>query len=272
MEFIGKKTSSKIKMENAIKPKKTKSKKDLTIKGPWLYREDLLLKKWVEENGPTKWCECAKTIPGRNAKQCNQHWNICLKPNLTVGHWTSEEIFLIMLFYKKYNGSWKKMIPIFNSRSENSIKNIFFSQLRKNVKSYKNKDYQNENAGLAYLLQFYDIVFEKVKIKFLKDSPMTEKELEEYIKNIEILLENKQNGQKYIDLNKIEKPKHNSIKIESNNKIKIMNERDIKTKECEIKDKKEKDNKKKTNNNAIEINTKNKIEKEEKIYKKKRYI
>ena len=67
------------------------------------------------------------------------HWNSRLKPNLFVGNWTSEEIFLIMVFYIKFNGSWKKMIPIFKSRTENSIKNIFYSQIRTISKLQKRK-------------------------------------------------------------------------------------------------------------------------------------
>ena len=268
MEFLGKKTSSKTKIKTAIKPKKEKVP---IIKGPWLYKEDLLLQKWVEEHGPTNWWACAKTIPGRNSRQCNQHWNISLKPSLSIGHWTSEEIFLIMIFYKKFNGSWRKMIPIFKSRSENSIKNIFFSQLRKISKFYINIDYQKENIGLTYLLKFYDIAFEQIKEKFLKDNPITEKELEEYIKNIEIMLENKPNDQKYIYLEKI-RPKPNKINIENNITIKNLDERDIsqecednlnskniKTNQYEIMDEKEKNNKKEANNNEMEINTKNNI-------------
>ena len=55
----------------------------------------------------------------------------CLNPELVKGEWTSEEDFLIMYFYEQCNGSWKKIIPLFNGRTENSIKNRFFSQLRK---------------------------------------------------------------------------------------------------------------------------------------------
>jgi hypothetical protein len=70
-------------------------------------------------------------MKGRSGKQCREHWNNSLNPDLIKGQWTSEEDLLIMIFYKKYGGSWKKIIPIFEKRTENSIKNRFFSQLRK---------------------------------------------------------------------------------------------------------------------------------------------
>lgn len=195
-------------VKNYIKLSESKKKRhNKGSKGPWLYKEDMLLKKWVKENGPRNWWACARTIPGRNSKQCNQHWNISLRPNIIVGNWTSEEIFLIMVFYKRLNGSWKKMLPIFKSRTENSIKNIFYSLMRKISKLYINKDYKKEKLGLDYLLNYYDIAYEQVKEEFLKKKPMTESELDEYIKNIEIMLENKSNKEIYIDLDKLEKPK-----------------------------------------------------------------
>ena len=36
-----------------------------------------------------------------------------------------------MYFYEKCNYSWKKLVLLFNGRTENSIKNRFFSELRK---------------------------------------------------------------------------------------------------------------------------------------------
>jgi len=45
-----------------------------------------------------------------------------------------------MFFYEKCEGSWKKIIPLFNGRTENSIKNRFFSELRK----YAYKDIESE--------------------------------------------------------------------------------------------------------------------------------
>ena len=43
-----------------------------------------------------------------------------------------------MFFYEKCKGSWKKIIPLFQGRIENSIKNRFYSQLRK----YASKNFE----------------------------------------------------------------------------------------------------------------------------------
>ena len=107
------------------------SKIPLLNKGPWTEKEDQLLIKWVQKHGPSNWTKCSEYMKGRSGKQCREHWNNSLNPDLLKGQWTSEEDLLIMIFYKKYGGSWKKIIPIFEKRTENSIKNRFFSQLRK---------------------------------------------------------------------------------------------------------------------------------------------
>ena len=192
-------------------------KSEIKKKGPWSSEEDLILKKWVEEKGPKNWKQCSKAIPGRNQSQCRQHWNIKLKPNLKVGNWSSEEIFLIIVFYKKLNGSWTKMIPIFKSRTENSIKNIFFSQTRKIVSKINNEAKKTEKAfDLNSILKFYHEIYEEVKKKFLKDNPMSEKELEEYITNIELMLINKSKKEKFIDIENLKKYKNNNNNIINN--------------------------------------------------------
>ena len=70
-----------------------------------------------------------------------KHWNNCLNPQLIKGDWIPEEDFLILLFYQKCNGSWNKIIPLFNGCIQNSIKNGFYAQLRKcNTKNITRKD------------------------------------------------------------------------------------------------------------------------------------
>ena len=112
------------------------------------------------------------------------------------------------------------------------------------------------------------MAYEKFKKKFLKDNPMTENELEEYIKNIEVMIENKPNDQTYIGLDKLEKPKNNNINISNNNKIMILNESD---EEQEEEDNDDNDSIYSLNkyNKQIERQKKSKIENEKKEKKEK---
>ena len=164
------------------------------IKGQWTLQEDKLLKDWVKNVGPRKWNQCAKNIYGRSGKQCREHWSNCLNPKVVRGEWTYEEDYLIMQFYEKCNGSWKKMIGLFNGRTENSIKNRFFSQLRKIA--MKDMDYDNKTKYNKYikikldqLMKYLKKALSIAKKEFLKKNPMTEEELKLYLNQQELKIE-----------------------------------------------------------------------------------
>ena len=161
-------------------------------RGQWSIYEDKLLKEWIQKIGPKKWELCGKFITGRTGKQCREHWSNCLNPELIKGEWTTEEDFLIMYFYEKYK-SWKKIIHLFNGRTENSIKNRFFSQLRK----IATKDMTIEERKLASkikleeLKQFLNEALSDAKSKFLKEYPMSEKNLNDFIKKMKLKIKEK---------------------------------------------------------------------------------
>jgi len=196
--FLNKKRTLSIHSTNST----NKSEEPELKKGPWSEQEDQLLKKWVKANGPCNWTKCSDFIKGRSGKQCREHWNNSLDPQLTKGQWTSEEDLLIMVFYKKYGGSWKKIIPIFEKRTENSIKNRFFSQLRKIASKYHQtgkKEYSTK-FGLETLLKFLEKGKEQAEQKFFSENIMKKKEFEEYVNKIDILVKNRKKGKKFIDL------------------------------------------------------------------------
>jgi len=188
-------------------PKHKKPLKEIITKGPWTLEEDQLLTNWIDKNGPKNWTKCAQSIPGRSGKQCREHWNNSLNSEIVKGNWSSEEDYFIMLFYKKFNGSWKKMIPIFKSRTENSIKNRFYSQLRKIASKFiktGKKEYSTK-FGLKTLLDYFGMGLEEAEKKYLKNNPITKTELEEYVNKIENLVKNKTKGEKFIELDELRK-------------------------------------------------------------------
>ena len=194
------------------------NKNQILNKGPWSDKEDQLLRNWVEKHGPFNWTKCSEYIKGRSGKQCREHWNNSLDPNLLKGQWTSEEDLLIMIFYKKYDGSWKKIIPIFKKRTENSIKNRFFSQLRKIVsKNQQNgkKEYSTK-FGLDILKQYLPLATEIAKKKFFDEKVMNEKEFDEYVNKIDNMVKNRKKGNKFIDLKIIKENKKNNNILDIN--------------------------------------------------------
>ena len=232
------------------KPLRKKSSKNIRIKGPWSAHEDQLLMKWIEVHGPKNWARCAETIKGRNGKQCREHWNNSLNYNILKGQWSTEEDLFIMVFYAKLDKSWKKMIPLFKSRTENAIKNRFFSQLRKITANYVKKDKSEYNSKfkLGTLLKYYNKGIEEAKNDFLKEHPMTEDNYNNFIKDVENLINNKPKEQKFIELDNIEKKYFLNLTNKDNNKD---NKDDI-------------DEGNKDDNNDININKKIENEKNEK--------
>ena len=162
-------------------------------RGQWSISEDKLLEQWIKEVGPRKWNQCGRFIQGRSGKQCREHWNNCLNPELIKGEWTSEEDFLIMYFYEQCNGSWKKIIPLFNGRTENSIKNKFFSQLRKIATKDASREIRKECAKikLEELKKFLNEAISEAKKEFLYYKKMNEEELNNYINRMKMKIQKK---------------------------------------------------------------------------------
>lgn len=109
----------------------TKILKPGLVKGPWTVEEDKKLIEWVHKEGALKWSRAAQYIPGRSGKQCRERWLNNLNPNLKKSNWNDEEDELIFTLYKKYGSAWSKIARHFEGRTENSIKNRFYSTIRR---------------------------------------------------------------------------------------------------------------------------------------------
>ena len=183
-------------------------------KGPWTPYEDEQLIKYIQKFGAKNWNECSEFIKNRNGKQCREHWKNCLNPDIKKGEWTSEEDLLIMILYQRCNGSWRELIHYFKDRTENSIKNRFFSELRKiasNDTTNKEKK-RSSKIGLKNLMKYLEQGIQEAKINFMKDNNMTEDELNAYLKKIEIKILCKKKEKKKKKINILEQRKNNENK------------------------------------------------------------
>mmetsp|Transcript_27968 Transcript_27968/g.24644 ORF Transcript_27968/g.24644 Transcript_27968/m.24644 type:complete len:165 (+) Transcript_27968:556-1050(+) len=70
-------------------------------------------------------------VEGRSGKQCRERWFNNLNPEVRKGGWSMDEDKLIFDLYQKYGSSWSKVAKYVPNRTENSIKNRFYSTLRK---------------------------------------------------------------------------------------------------------------------------------------------
>jgi hypothetical protein len=109
----------------------TKILKPGLIKGPWTESEDQMLMDWVAKEGPVKWSRCSKIIQGRNGKQCRERWCNHLDPSVRKGQWTLEEDVIIFNVFQAFGPKWAFISRFLPGRTENSIKNRFYSTVRK---------------------------------------------------------------------------------------------------------------------------------------------
>jgi hypothetical protein len=128
------------------------------VKGPWSSSEDSVLCEWVRTMGPTGWSRCAAKIAGRNGKQCRERWCNVLDPGICKGAWKAQEDFVIYELHSQFGSKWAKIALRLPGRTENSIKNRFYSTLRKqsfeqidDVLASPNSDNQPETDFLSSL-------------------------------------------------------------------------------------------------------------------------
>lgn len=101
------------------------------VKGPWSTQEDELVVEWVRTRGPNRWSLCAQRIAGRSGKQCRERWSNALNPELKKGGWSTAEDDILFRLYKLKGAKWTEIAKSLPGRSENSIKNRFYSTLRR---------------------------------------------------------------------------------------------------------------------------------------------
>ena len=100
-------------------------------KGNWTEEEDTVLLDWVDRKGPKKWTECSKLIKGRCGKQCRERWVNILNPDVKKGNWSNHEQKIIYENLLNNSFSWSSIAKGMPGRTENSIKNYFYSSIRR---------------------------------------------------------------------------------------------------------------------------------------------
>ncbi len=141
------------------------------IKGPWTIEEDEKLTEWVKNNGPFNWAKCSCIINGRSGKQCRERWFNSLSPGIKKGNWSVQEDYLIFKLFSQYGSKWAKIASYFKGRTENSIKNRFYSTLRRIAYEYQKKDEEGAHKikSQKELLNYLPIAIEE-KLAKVKES------------------------------------------------------------------------------------------------------
>jgi len=121
------------------------SPNDRTKKHAWTSDEDAMLTRVVQEQGAGRWTKVAAFLPGRMGKQCRERWFNHLAPEVKKGEWTAEEDRLIMDSVREHGTKWSTIVKLLPGRSDNAIKNRYYSAVRK----AQRKDHLGQAADAA---------------------------------------------------------------------------------------------------------------------------
>ena len=115
----------------------------------WTEEEDSLLLGLVAEKGVTRWGLIAKTLKtalnlhNRTGKQCRERWHNHLNPNINKDSWTEQEKIKILELHKAYGNRWSKISQHLEGRTDNAVKNFYYSHLRKKIRKIaRNKSHK----------------------------------------------------------------------------------------------------------------------------------
>ena len=104
-------------------------------------QEDEALRALVSEYGHRRWKlvasklrECFK-IKGRTGKQLRERWINHLSPRITDKAWTADDEAKLFDLHRQLGNQWKEISKLLG-HSDNSVKNHFYSSVRRNIKAY----------------------------------------------------------------------------------------------------------------------------------------
>lgn len=105
-------------------------------RGPWAQEEDDLLIDYINKNGHGSWRSLPK-LAGllRCGKSCRLRWTNYLRPDIKRGPFTPEEEKLVLQLHAILGNRWAAIAAQLPGRTDNEIKNLWNTHLRKRLVS-----------------------------------------------------------------------------------------------------------------------------------------
>ena len=162
---------------NANETKPIKNGQNITFKimkrrAPWNKKEDDAIIELVNKYGTTNWTIIANEMAlmynskQRNGKQCRERWHNHLDPIVNKDIWTEEEENILFNKHLEYGNRWSDISKYLPGRTDNSIKNHFYSKLRKFIRKILkqiNKENLLKNNGIDFSKYNSDKVYKLLK-------------------------------------------------------------------------------------------------------------
>ena len=141
-------------------------------RAPWSKKEDEAIIELVNKFGTSNWTIIANEMAQmykskhRNGKQCRERWHNHLDPIVNKNNWTEEEENILFNKHLEYGNKWSDISKYLPGRTDNSIKNHFYSKLRKFIRKILkqiNKENLLKNNGIDYYKYNSDKVYKLLK-------------------------------------------------------------------------------------------------------------
>ena len=88
-------------------------------------------------------------LRGRTAKQCRERWHNHLDPNIVKDYWSPEEEKIIFDYQVSHGNQWADIAKLLPGRTDNSIKNHFYSTIRRKIRWHNRNKEPSEQISLS---------------------------------------------------------------------------------------------------------------------------
>lgn len=92
------------------------------------------MRELVKNQGTKSWIQIANCLPGRRSKQCRERWTNVIDPALNYTPWSEEEEKILIQLQQEQGNRWAAFEEKLPGRSANSIKNYWYSALRRGIR------------------------------------------------------------------------------------------------------------------------------------------